>query len=114
SEGMDLIVDAEQLLSQWAQHPAHTDELVRLRDELELLSNSATTAGLSEIHDLAAALAGCYSAVENGRLPYSERLFALAGEGQDALMNMMDCLAAGQTVRPELGLVDALRELAES
>lgn len=113
SEGMDLIVDAEQLLSQWAQHPEHTGELVRLRDELELLSNSATTAGLNEIHDLAAALAGCYSAVEGGRLAYSERLFALAGEGQDALMNMMDCLAAGQTVRPELGLVDALRELAE-
>jgi chemosensory pili system protein ChpA (sensor histidine kinase/response regulator) len=114
SEGMDLIVDAEQLLSQWAQHPEHTDELVRLRDELELLASSATTAGLNEIHDLAAALAACYSAVESSRLPYSERLFALAGEGQDALMNMMDCLAAGQTVRPELGLVDALRELAES
>ena len=113
SEGMDLIVDAEQLLNQWAQHPGHTDELVRLRDELKLLASSASTAGLHEIHDLAAALAGCYSAVEGDRLAYSERLFTLAGEGQDALMNMMDCLAAGQTVRPELGLVDALRELAD-
>ncbi|MCG8394062.1 MAG: Hpt domain-containing protein [Pseudomonadales bacterium] len=114
SEGMDLIVDAEQLLGQWAEHPDHTDELVRLRNELQLLSNSATTAGLTEIHDLAAALADCYSAVETGQLADNERLLTLAGEGQDALMNMMDCLAAGQTVRPELGLVDALRELAES
>ncbi|MED5388670.1 MAG: Hpt domain-containing protein [Pseudomonadota bacterium] len=114
SEGMDLIVDAEQLLAQWAQRPDHTEELVKLRDELQLLSNSATTAGLNEIHDLAAALAACYSAVESGRLACNDHLLSLAGEGQDALVNMMDCLAAGQTVRPELGLVDALRELAEN
>ena len=112
SEGMDLIVDAEQLLEQWAQHPQQTEELVRLRDELNLLANSASTAGLAEIQELAAALADCYSAVEEGRLPFSEELHTQAAEGQDALMNMMDCLAAGQTVRAELGLVDALRELA--
>ncbi len=114
SEGMDLIVDAEQLLAQWAQHPDHTEQLVKLRDELQLLSNSATTAGLGEIHALAAALAACYSAVESGSLACSEQMLSLAGEGQDALVNMMDCLAAGQTVRPELGLVDALHELAEN
>ena len=114
SEGMDLIVDAEQLLEQWSRNPEQTEELVKLRDELQLLSNSATTAGLGEIHALAAGLAACYSAVESGRLAYSEQMLSLAGEGQDALVNMMDCLAAGQTVRPELGLVDALHELAES
>jgi len=114
SEGMDLIVDAEQLLDQWAQHPEQTEELVKLRDELQLLSSSATTAGLNEIHALAAALAACYSAVESGRLACSEQMLSLAGEGQDALVNMMDCLAAGQTVRPELGLVDSLHELAEN
>lgn len=113
SEGMDLIVDAEQLLAQWAQHPQETEELVRLRDELKLLGNSAATAGLTEIHQLAEALADTYSAVESRHLAYSDVLFGLVSEGQDALMNMMDCLAAGQTVRPELGLVDSLRELSE-
>ena len=114
SEGMDLIVDAEQLLAQWAQHPQQTEELVSLRDELKLLGNSAATAGLNEIHQLAEALADTYSAVESRHLAYSDVLFGLVSEGQDALMNMMDCLAAGQTVRPELGLVDSLRELTEN
>ena len=114
SEGMDLIVDAEQLLAQWGQHPQQTEELVRLRDELNLLANSASTAGLGEIQELAAALADCYSAVESGRLAFSEQLLEQTAEGQDALMNMMDCLAAGQTVRAELGLVDTLRELVAS
>ncbi|KGD63784.1 two-component hybrid chemotactic sensor and regulator [Alcanivorax nanhaiticus] len=114
SEGMDLIVDAEQLLAQWAQHPQQTEELVRLRDELNLLGSSASTAGLTEIHQLADALANTYSAVESGKLAYSDTLFGLVSEGQDALMNMMDCLAAGQTVRPELGLVDSLRELTDN
>ncbi|EKF72944.1 two-component hybrid chemotactic sensor and regulator [Alcanivorax hongdengensis A-11-3] len=113
SEGMDLIVDADSLLEQWAEHPQHTGELIRLRDELELLAGSANTAGLTEIQALAGALAACYSAVEAGRLPFSNDMLSLAREGHEALMNMMDCLAAGQTVRPELGLVDALRELSE-
>ena len=87
------------------------EELARLRDELELLANSARTANLDEIHGLAKALASVYSGVNQGRLPFSEALLELAREGHEALMNMMDCLAAGQTVRPELGLVDSLRDL---
>ncbi|HEX5677751.1 MAG TPA: Hpt domain-containing protein [Alcanivorax sp.] len=114
SEGMDLIIDTDNLLEQWAEQPGHTEELARLRDELELLANSARTANLDEIHGLAKALASVYSGVNQGRLPFSEDLLELAREGHEALMNMMDCLAAGQTVRPELGLVDALRDLAET
>jgi len=114
SEGMDLIIDTDNLLEQWADEPGHTEELARLRDELELLANSARTANLDEIHGLARALASVYSAVNQGRLRFSEQLLELAREGHEALMNMMDCLAAGQTVRAELGLVDALRDLAET
>jgi len=114
SEGMDLIIDTDNLLEQWAEEPGHTEELARLRDELELLANSARTANLDEIHGLAKALASVYSGVNQGRLPFSEALLELAREGHEALMNMMDCLAAGQTVRPELGLVDSLRDLAET
>lgn len=114
SEGMDLIIDTDNLLEQWAEEPGHTEELARLRDELELLANSARTANLDEIHGLAKALASVYSGVNQGRLPFSEALLELAREGHEALMNMMDCLAAGQTVRAELGLVDSLRDLAET
>lgn len=114
SEGMDLIIDTDKLLEQWASDPAHTAELARLRDELALLANSARTARLDEIHGLAQALALVYSAVNEGRLRFSPSLLELAREGHEALMNMMDCLAAGQTVRAELGLVDALRDLAET
>ncbi|WP_101674229.1 Hpt domain-containing protein [Alloalcanivorax mobilis] len=114
SEGMDLIIDADNLLEQWAAQPSHTVELARLRDELELLGGSARTARLDEIHGLAMALASCYSAVNQDRLRFSDQLLELVREGHEALMNMMDCLAAGQTVRAELGLVDALRDLAET
>ena len=114
SEGMDLIIDTDKLLEEWVREPDHTDQLGLLRDELELLANSAETAGLDEIHGLARALANVYSAVNQGQLGFSDRLLELAREGHEALMNMMDCLAAGQTVRAELGLVDALSDLAET
>ena len=98
SEGMDIILDAEGLLERWAANPDHTDELLTLGTELRLLSGSADTAGLKEVHDMAARLASCYQTMLAQTLTPDEDFLTLARAGQEALINMMDCLAAGQTV----------------
>ena len=114
SEGMDLIMDAESLLDRWAEDPGQVDELVRLRDELAVLAGSAETAGLEEIHVLAATLRDCYTAVAEHRLHCSDGFLELAHQAHEGLMNMMDNLAAAQTVQPEEELVTALRRLLET
>ena len=114
SEGMDLIMDAESLLDRWAEEPEKVDELVRLRDELGTLADSAETAGLQEIHQLAATMRDCYTAVAEHRLHCSDGFLELAHQAHEGLMNMMDNLAAAQTVQPEEELVAALRRLLET
>ncbi|MCK0536820.1 Hpt domain-containing protein [Alcanivorax quisquiliarum] len=113
SEGMDLIVDADQLLEQWLRSEQDTAELVPLRDELALLGGSAATAGLMEISVLAAALADGYSAIIDYRLRCDDHFVELAEQAHEALMTMMDFLAAGQTIRPTPELVQALRDLLD-
>jgi chemosensory pili system protein ChpA (sensor histidine kinase/response regulator) len=113
SEGMDLIVDADHLLEQWVTGDQNPATLVPLRDELALLGGSAETAGLLEISALANVLADGYTAIIEQRLRCDDHFVELAQQAHEALMTMMDFLAAGQTVRPTPELVQALRDLLE-
>lgn len=114
SDSMDLVMDADTLLQAWATDPEQIRPLARLRDELQNLAQGARKASLEEIEGLALALATAYATVTQGRLAFDPGLLAQLNEGHDALINMLDCLAAGQTVRAELGLVDGLRDLTET
>ncbi|MHA7917306.1 Hpt domain-containing protein [Alloalcanivorax xenomutans] len=114
SDSMDLVMDADTLLQAWSTDPEQIRPLARLRDELQNLAQGARKAGLEEIEGLALALATAYATITQGRLTFDPGLLAQLNEGHDALINMLDCLAAGQTVRAELGLVDGLRDLTET
>ena len=113
SEGMDLIMDADNLLERWSSHPDHKEELIKLRDELGALSVSAVKAGVAEIGELAGLLNECYSALADGNLADRDAFLALAGRAHEALITMMDYLAAGQTLRRDTELLAALRALLD-
>ncbi|PKM22671.1 MAG: hybrid sensor histidine kinase/response regulator, partial [Gammaproteobacteria bacterium HGW-Gammaproteobacteria-14] len=113
SAGMDLILDADSLLSRWSQHPTETAELKRLRDELGLLSSSADTAGLPEIAELSRMLERCYSALADERIKLTGDFLDIAMRAHEALLNMMDHLAAGQSLRRDAALIEALAAFLE-
>ena len=111
SEGMDILLDMDEQLERWSTHPAERKELAALLDELTALARSAEMAELPQVEDLCSALLELYSAVNNGRLPTQERFFAHAEQAHDALINMMDQVAAGLQVEPRQDCVDALYAL---
>ncbi len=111
SEGMDILLDMDEQLECWHTHPAERKELVALLDELTALGRSAEMAELPQVEDLCNALLELYSAVKNERLPTQERFFAHAKQAHDALLNMMDQVAAGLQVEPRQDSVDALYAL---
>lgn len=111
SEGMDILLDMDEQLECWHTHPAERKELVALLDELTALGRSAQMAELPQVEDLCNALLELYSAVKNERLPTQERFFAHAKQAHDALLNMMDQVAAGLQVEPRQDSVDALYAL---
>jgi chemosensory pili system protein ChpA (sensor histidine kinase/response regulator) len=109
SEGMDIILDAESLLERWAANPEDDTELASLRSELKLLAGSAETAGLKEVHVMAAMLASCYDRLASHERQIDDDFLTVARAGQESLVNMMDCLAAGQTLQAGLDILHRLQ-----
>lgn len=113
AEGMDILLDAESLLQRWRQHPGERLELSALLDELTTLGHGAHLADLSQVDELCEALLDLYGAVEESSLAVSERFFDEAGLAHEALINMLDQVAAGQAVEPRPERARALRELLD-
>ncbi|WP_053163259.1 Hpt domain-containing protein [Pseudomonas sp. P1.8] len=113
AQGMDILLDAESLLQGWQQHPGERQELSALLDELTTLGEGAHLADLQPVDELCEALLDLYGAVEESSLAVSERFFHEAQGAHEALINMLDELAAGQEVSAQPQRVRALRELLD-
>ena len=113
AQGMDILLDAESLLLRWQQHPGERQELSALLDELSSLGQSAHLADLYSVDELCEALLDLYGAVEESSLAVSERFFAEVQSAHEALINMLDQLAAGQEISPQPERVKALRQLLD-
>ncbi|OEC36762.1 chemosensory pili system protein ChpA (sensor histidine kinase/response regulator) [Pseudomonas cuatrocienegasensis] len=113
AEGMDILLDAEGLLRQWREHPSERQELSALLDELTTLGRGAEMAELPQIDELCEALLDLYGAVEEGSLAVSERFFSEAEAAHEALIGMMDQVAAGLQVTAQPDRVQALRDLLD-
>ncbi|MFC6337028.1 response regulator [Pseudomonas sp. CCM 7891] len=111
AQGMDILLDAESLLRRWQQHSGERQELSALLDELTTLGEGAHLADLHPMDELCEALLDLYGAVEESSLAVSERFFHEAEQAHEALISMLDQLAAGQEISVAPARVRALREL---
>jgi chemosensory pili system protein ChpA (sensor histidine kinase/response regulator) len=112
-EGMDILLDAENLLQRWRQHPGERQELSALLDELTTLGHGAHLADLPQVDELCEALLDLYGAVEESSLAVSERFFDEAERAHEGLIDMLDQIAAGQEVNACPERIQGLRELLE-
>ncbi|BAP42721.1 sensor histidine kinase/response regulator [Pseudomonas sp. StFLB209] len=112
-QGMDIVLDAEGLLQRWREHPGQRQELTTLLDELTSLGHSAHLAELPQVDELCEALLDLYGAVEESSLAVSERFFHEAEQAHEALIDMLDQLAAGQDVQPRADRIEALHALLD-
>ncbi|MDX5371711.1 MAG: Hpt domain-containing protein [Pseudomonadaceae bacterium] len=113
AEGMDILLDAEDLLRKWREHPSEQQELSALLDELNTLGRGAQMADLPQIDELCQALLELYRAAQEGRLAVSETFFDEAEAAHEALIGMMDQVAAALQVSPQPERVAALQRLLE-
>ncbi|WP_242207795.1 MULTISPECIES: Hpt domain-containing protein [unclassified Pseudomonas] len=113
AQGMDILLDAENLLQRWQKHPGERQELSALLDELTTLGEGAHMADLLPVDVLCEALLDLYGAVEESSLAVSERFFQEAQNAHEALINMLDELAAGQEITPQPARIRALHDLLD-
>ncbi|HYQ38099.1 MAG TPA: Hpt domain-containing protein, partial [Pseudomonas sp.] len=114
AEGMDILLDADELLARWRQHPAEREELEALRNELATLAGNAQKADLPQVDMLCAALLAVYVAVGESRLAVDEAFFREAAAAHEALIGMMDQVAAGLEVERHPERVQALQQLLDN
>ncbi|WP_447744810.1 Hpt domain-containing protein [Pseudomonas nicosulfuronedens] len=114
AEGMDILLDAEDLLRRWREHPQERHELSALYDELETLSRGAQMAELPQMAELADALLAIYGAVRQGHLETDDAFFCAAEAAHEALIGMMDQVAAALQVSARPEQVEALYRLLDA
>ncbi|ASP38178.1 hybrid sensor histidine kinase/response regulator [Bacterioplanes sanyensis] len=94
ANGMDSLLEADELLQQWQRGDQAT--LDGLVSDLNDVATGANDAGLPAIQTLAEGLDGFYSRVRNDNVMANDTLVSAASDAHEVLLSMMDCLAAGQ------------------
>lgn len=100
NQGMDVLIDADKIVENWSQNLDDTTSIEQLNYELEQVVAGADKADLVEVSELAAILSELYTnilAVPN-RTSCSEHVIAALLAAHESLLNMLDCLAAGQSL----------------
>ena len=113
AEGMDLIVDAGDVLRHWEENPVPGEQLDQLRQELRVLARSASAAQLTEVVDLSMSLEEFYDSAAKGLITPSEPFFRAAHVAHEDLVNMMDFIAAGQPLKPADQTIARLQALMD-
>ncbi len=113
AQGMDILLDAESLLMHWQAHPGERLPLETLLDDMTTLGHSAHQAELWQVDEICEGLLDLYGAVEEGSLAVTPRLFAVAQQAHEALLDMLDEIAAGQDLDARPECLAALRGLLD-
>ena len=123
NEGLDIVLDADQILDQWASNPKQTEPLNTLRTELAQLTEGAADAGLHDVSSLSGALKEVYDkAAASEQSQPDEAFIETVRDAHEQLINTMDQVAAGLStessdsilVRLETLIQDEASEQAEA
>ena len=114
TEGLDILLDAESILNEWQIHPVSNEQLFQLIGEVKTLHKGAVVAGLANIAELCECLEDCYNGINLKSAPPNKTFVTDIKRGHDALIDMMDQLAAGLTTKLDNKLLAELRTHIQS
>ncbi|WP_444918798.1 Hpt domain-containing protein [Microbulbifer sp. JMSA003] len=114
ADGMRVLLDADQMLTEWRADPADKSRVVLVADELNVLQEAASRAQLPILAELAELLLNVYRKVLAGDLEQEPALWASLEQGHNELLDLIDAVAAAQDL-PEVSeaVEEALRYLAQ-
>ncbi len=100
AEEMALLLEADDLLGRWQSDTASEQELDSLIQELSVLEEGARQANLNEMASLGALLSQSYQGARDRKVVTNDAFFGLLRQGHEALLDMVDAVAAAQNVQP--------------
>ncbi len=110
AEEMSLLLDADQILDCWCRDPSSEPRVPELSSELKTLAVGAAQAKLPDMETVSLLLVDIYDALLASPQHINSDAHAQLKRGHDALLDMVDAVAAGQNVQaPPASLIDDLR-----
>lgn len=112
AEEMNLLLDADQLVSNWQAQTCEEEQLKSIVKELRTLETGARQANLPDMAGLSAQLYTLYEQADTGQQVLNDDFFTILTAGHNALLDMVDAVAAGQNViAPSEEITSALASL---
>jgi chemosensory pili system protein ChpA (sensor histidine kinase/response regulator) len=110
AKGMDVLIDADNILDEWAKNLSDTTSIAQLSSELEHVVISADKAELYEVSKLADALRDLYQQILENPVNTSigESVIPSLLVAHESLLNMFDCLAAGQNIYADDDVLESI------
>ena len=107
AEEMNLLLDADKIIAQWAADPADTNQLTPVMEELGKLTKAAAHAYLPAMAELSEKIHSVYELIIANQLACSPAVCTTLNSAHIALLDMVDAIAAGQNLN---GIPDAINE----
>ena len=100
TQGMDVLIDADDIVNQWAEDLANVAQVEQLNSELAQVVIAADKAELAEVSELSGALNELYTQILTipNRSSFDSSIITTLLAAHESLLNMLDCLAAGQSL----------------
>ncbi len=115
AEEIALLLEADKLLDRCRRGDDVAAELDSLISELAVLAEGARQANFSDMCSLSEMLGEAHQLAVEEKIPRDEQFFTLMYQGHEALLDMVDAVAAGQNiVSPSDGLTSSIRALLDS
>jgi chemosensory pili system protein ChpA (sensor histidine kinase/response regulator) len=112
SEGLDILLDADRILDDWAADPDQTEPRDTLRDELNRLTDGANDAELKDVAELTESIRQVYERTASNGISPDDDYFLIVRAAHEHLINMMDQVAAGLATEASEPLLEDLESLA--
>jgi chemosensory pili system protein ChpA (sensor histidine kinase/response regulator) len=107
AEEMNLLLDADKIIAQWAADPSNAIQLIPVMDELGELTQAAAHAYLPVMAELSEKLHSVYETIIADQLACSPAVCTTLNAAHIALLDMVDAIAAGQNLN---GIPDAVND----
>ncbi len=111
-EGISGLLNVGESLHQWQQQPGGELPLISLRDELDQLASAADQAGVATLNRLSLLLSRVHNNIIQQHLAPTDTLIQVLQQAHEAMLGMIDCVAANQELPPiSSSLTDQLEVL---
>ncbi len=98
SEGMDILLDVESIFERWKKAPEDKPLIISIINEVQTLEKGAKMADLLPVVALCQALQSAYQDIIDENITPADEFIDVVEDGHEGLLNMMDMVAASQTI----------------